>query len=61
MKRFLGFVGVLGLVLGGVVWATDLYVPCQYSTIQAAIQGADDGDTVYVSEQGGDGKWHRFV
>ena len=50
MKRFLGFVGVLGvLVLGSVVWAADLYVPSQYPTIQVAINTANSGETIYVA------------
>jgi len=51
MKKFLGIVGVLvlGMVLmTGMVEAADLYVPGSYTTIQAAMDAANHGDTIYV-------------
>ncbi|MEW6104276.1 MAG: right-handed parallel beta-helix repeat-containing protein, partial [bacterium] len=49
MKRqiFVSLV-VLGVVLGVRVYATDLYVPGSYTTIQAAINAATTGDTVWI-------------
>ena len=50
MKKIWGFVLVLGMVLiGSLVSAADLYVPGSYTTIQAAVDVAITGDTIYVS------------
>ena len=52
MKKFLVLVGVLvlGMVLiAGMVEAVSLYVPGSYTTIQAAVNAANNGDTIYVS------------
>jgi hypothetical protein len=37
----------LGLASGG--WAAELYVPAQYSTIQAAVNEAASGDTIRIA------------
>ncbi len=52
MKKFLGFVGVLGILLGMVkiADAKDIYVPGSYPTIQAAINAATNSDTVWVAD-----------
>jgi hypothetical protein len=50
MKRLLtGLVFALILIPGGSALAADLLVPAQYSTIQAAMDAAQAGDTVLVS------------
>ncbi|MDI6786681.1 MAG: hypothetical protein QMD92_08250 [bacterium] len=43
MKKVLGFVGILVVLIGfaGVGWSANLYVPSQYSTIQGAINAAE--------------------
>ncbi len=55
MKKFVGFIGILGVLLGMVkiASAADIYVPGNYTTIQAAINAAVTGDTVWVA----DGTW----
>ncbi|MEW6481588.1 MAG: hypothetical protein AB1397_01035 [bacterium] len=45
MKKFLCF-----LVLGALGYGADLYVPSQYTTIQSAINAANNGDTVWVAD-----------
>ncbi len=42
-------VGILLMLCGGNVFAADLLVPSQYSTIQAAINAANTGDRVLVA------------
>ncbi len=49
MKKILGCLAVLGLVLGARAEAADLYVPGSYTTIQAAVNAANKGDTITVS------------
>lgn len=52
MKRIISISAVLTFLLGltaGSVLAADLLVPAQYSTIQAAMDAAQAGDTVLVS------------
>ena len=48
MRKFLGLIGILGLVLGlGLkTEAADLYVLDSYTTIQSAINVATNGDWV---------------
>jgi len=58
MKKILGIVGILGILglgimVGGKAWAANIYVPGSYTTIQAAINAATTGDTVWVA----DGTW----
>jgi len=52
MKKFLCVVGILVVLvrMKGMVEAVDLYVPGIYTTIQAAINAASNGDTVLVSD-----------
>ncbi|MBU1262014.1 hypothetical protein KJ640_03580 [bacterium] len=51
LKRFLGFVGVLGVlvVMPLLAEAADIYVPGNYTTIQAAVNAASNGDRIYIS------------
>jgi len=49
MKRVL-FAVVLGMIVGKTAWAADIYVPGSYTTIQAAINAANNGDTVWVAD-----------
>ncbi|MEW6104213.1 MAG: hypothetical protein AB1630_10470 [bacterium] len=51
MKRqIFVFLVVLGMVLGVRVYAADIYVPGSYTTIQAAIDAATNGDRILVSD-----------
>ncbi len=45
MKKFLGFIGIFGILLGygKIVSAADIYVPGSYTTSQAAINAAATG------------------
>ncbi len=51
MRKFVGFVGIFGILLGMVkiAEARDIYVPGNYATIQAAISAAITGDTIRVA------------
>ncbi|MDI6752663.1 MAG: DUF1565 domain-containing protein, partial [bacterium] len=51
MKKFVGFVGILGVLFGcgKIAEAATLTVPVPYSTIQEAIDAAANGDTVLVN------------
>ncbi|MDI6736614.1 MAG: hypothetical protein QME42_10580 [bacterium] len=50
-QKFVGFVGILGILFGMVkiAEAATLNVPGSYTTIQAAINAATTGDTVLVN------------
>lgn len=45
------FFGML-IALQSVAFATDIYVPTNYSTIQEAIDNSTNGDTVYIEDNG---------
>jgi pectin methylesterase-like acyl-CoA thioesterase len=48
MKRVLFL--VFAILVAGFAKAADLYVPTNYDTIQAAINAANNGDTVWVKD-----------
>lgn len=51
LKKVLGFVGVLGILvlLPVLIEAKDIYVPGSYTTIKAAVNAVNPGDRIYVS------------
>ncbi|MBU1598881.1 hypothetical protein KKG61_02040, partial [bacterium] len=49
MKRLKKVLVFLMLVIGSLASAVDIYVPGSYTTIQAAVNAANPGDTIYVS------------
>ncbi len=57
MKKILGLVGILGVVLGARAESADLYVPENYTTIQEAVNAGTSGDTIYV----GSGTYNEAV
>jgi hypothetical protein len=50
MKKISVMLMVLGIMVGKGAWAADIYVPTDYGTIQAAIDAATTGDTVWVDD-----------